>query len=44
MLRGLVSSKSLTREDMESILEKMKDHLNGKYSPVGLVEEFCTSQ
>uniref|UniRef100_A0A8C4NFX0 SRP receptor subunit alpha n=1 Tax=Eptatretus burgeri TaxID=7764 RepID=A0A8C4NFX0_EPTBU len=28
MLRGLVSSKSLTREDMESILEKMKDHLN----------------
>lgn len=27
MLKGLVGSKSLTREDMESVLEKMKDHL-----------------
>lgn len=27
MLKGLVGSKSLSREDMESVLEKMKDHL-----------------
>lgn len=30
MLKGLVGSKSLTREDMDSVLEKMKDHLIGK--------------
>jgi len=29
MLKGLVGSKSLSREDMESVLEKMKDHLIG---------------
>lgn len=29
MLKGLVGSKSLTYEDMESVLEKMKDHLIG---------------
>lgn len=29
MLKGLVGSKSLTREDMESVLDKMKDHLIG---------------
>lgn len=29
MLKGLVGSKSLTRDDMESVLEKMKDHLIG---------------
>ncbi|KAA8593865.1 hypothetical protein FQN60_004699 [Etheostoma spectabile] len=27
MLKGLVGSKSLTREDMESVLEKMREHL-----------------
>lgn len=27
MLKGLVGSKSLTREDMEPVLEKMRDHL-----------------
>lgn len=30
MLKGLVGSKSLSREDMEPVLEKMKDHLIGK--------------
>lgn len=29
MLKGLVGSKSLSREDMEPVLEKMKDHLIG---------------
>ncbi|KAF6278545.1 SRP receptor subunit alpha [Rhinolophus ferrumequinum] len=27
MLKGLVGSKSLSREDMESVLDKMRDHL-----------------
>lgn len=31
MLKGLVGSKSLTREDMDSVLEKMKDHLIGMF-------------
>lgn len=30
MLKGLVGSKSLSREDMESVLDKMRDHLIGK--------------
>lgn len=30
MLKGLVGSKSLTREDMDPVLEKMKDHLIGE--------------
>lgn len=29
MLKGLVGSKNLTREDMDPVLEKMKDHLIG---------------
>lgn len=29
MLKGLVGSKSLTRNDMESVLEKMREHLIG---------------
>lgn len=29
MLKGLVGSKSLTWEDMESVLDKMRDHLIG---------------
>lgn len=33
MLKGLVGSKSLSREDMESVLEKMKDHLIGRTPP-----------
>lgn len=27
MLKGLVGSKNLTQEDMEPVLDKMKDHL-----------------
>lgn len=30
MLKGLVGSKSLTREDMECVLDKMRDHLIGE--------------
>lgn len=29
VLRGLVGSKTLTQQDMEPVLEKMKDHLIG---------------
>lgn len=32
MLKGLVGSKSLTLEDMESVLDKMRDHLIGMTS------------
>lgn len=31
MLKGLVGSKSLSREDMESVLDKMRDHLIGRF-------------
>lgn len=31
MLKGLVGSKSLSREDMESVLDKMRDHLIGEF-------------
>lgn len=31
MLKGLVGSKSLSREDMDPVLEKMKDHLIGTF-------------
>lgn len=33
MLKGLVGSKSLSQEDMEPVLEKMKEHLIGAFSP-----------
>lgn len=36
MLKGLVGSKSLTREDMESVLDKMRDHLIGMTSHLPL--------
>lgn len=39
MLKGLVGSKSLTRDDMESVLEKMRDHLIGTISHLSLT---CT--
>lgn len=29
MLKGLVGAKSLSQEDMEPVLEKMRDHLIG---------------
>ena len=37
MLKGLVGSKSLSREDMESVLDKMRDHLIGESGTGGLV-------
>lgn len=46
MLKGLVGSKSLTRADMESVLDKMRDHLIGMIShlapthPVDLVQHY----
>lgn len=36
MLKGLVGSKSLTRDDMEPVLEKMRDHLIGMMSHFSL--------
>lgn len=35
MLKGLVGSKSLSREDMESVLDKMRDHLIGEFGGLG---------
>lgn len=35
MLKGLVGSKSLSREDMESVLDKMRDHLIGEFGELG---------
>lgn len=32
MLKGLVGSKSLTRSDMEAVLDKMREHLIGTAS------------
>ena len=37
MLKGLVGSKSLTREDMEPVLDKMRDHLIGMISHLFLI-------
>lgn len=34
MLKGLVGSKSLSQEDMEPVLDKMRDHLIGMDSSV----------
>lgn len=34
VLKGLVGSKTLTQEDMEPVLEKMKDHLIGTPSSI----------
>ncbi|XP_070762219.1 signal recognition particle receptor subunit alpha [Enoplosus armatus] len=43
MLKGLVGSKSLTREDMESVLEKMKDHLIAKNVAADIASRLCDS-
>lgn len=44
MLKGLVGSKNLTREDMESVLDKMKDHLIGMMEhPPADVQEHLNS-
>uniref|UniRef100_A0A8C6SS19 SRP receptor subunit alpha n=1 Tax=Neogobius melanostomus TaxID=47308 RepID=A0A8C6SS19_9GOBI len=43
MLKGLVGSKSLTREDMESVLEKMRDHLIAKNVAADISSRLCES-
>ncbi|XP_064029457.1 signal recognition particle receptor subunit alpha [Pogoniulus pusillus] len=43
MLRGLVGSKSLTREDMDPVLEKMKDHLIAKNVAAEIAVQLCES-
>uniref|UniRef100_S4RZ70 SRP receptor subunit alpha n=1 Tax=Petromyzon marinus TaxID=7757 RepID=S4RZ70_PETMA len=43
MLKGLVGSKSLTREDLEPVLEKMKDHLIAKNVAAEISLQLCES-
>ncbi|XP_069470305.1 signal recognition particle receptor subunit alpha [Ambystoma mexicanum] len=43
MLRGLVGSKSLTRDDMDAVLEKMKDHLIAKNVAADIAVQLCES-
>ncbi|XP_034722748.1 signal recognition particle receptor subunit alpha [Etheostoma cragini] len=43
MLKGLVGSKSLTREDMESVLEKMREHLIAKNVAADISSQLCDS-
>uniref|UniRef100_A0A803Y465 SRP receptor subunit alpha n=1 Tax=Meleagris gallopavo TaxID=9103 RepID=A0A803Y465_MELGA len=43
MLKGLVGSKSLTRQDMDPVLEKMKDHLIAKNVAAEIAVQLCES-
>ncbi|KAJ0063598.1 hypothetical protein NL108_004425 [Boleophthalmus pectinirostris] len=43
MLKGLVGSKSLSREDMEPVLEKMRDHLIAKNVAAEISAQLCES-
>ncbi|XP_048418269.1 signal recognition particle receptor subunit alpha isoform X2 [Stegostoma tigrinum] len=43
MLKGLVGSKSLTPQDMEPVLEKMKDHLIAKNVAADITVQLCES-
>ncbi|MBN3318037.1 SRPRA protein, partial [Atractosteus spatula] len=43
MLKGLVGSKSLTQEDMEPVLEKMRDHLIAKNVAADIASQLCES-
>ncbi|KAJ0021858.1 hypothetical protein NQD34_009348 [Periophthalmus magnuspinnatus] len=43
MLKGLVGSKSLSREDMEPVLEKMRDHLIAKNVAADISSQLCES-
>lgn len=43
MLKGLVGSKSLTREDMECVLDKMRDHLIAKNVAADIAVQLCES-
>ncbi|XP_005991218.1 signal recognition particle receptor subunit alpha [Latimeria chalumnae] len=43
MLKGLVGAKNLSREDMELVLEKMKDHLIAKNVATDIAVKLCES-
>lgn len=43
LFRGLVGSKSLTREDMQVVLDKMKDLLIGKNVASDIAGKLCES-
>ncbi|XP_041373706.1 signal recognition particle receptor subunit alpha-like [Gigantopelta aegis] len=43
MFKNLVGSKTLTKEDLESTLDKMKDHLVGKNVASNIAENLCQS-
>ncbi|XP_019950618.1 signal recognition particle receptor subunit alpha isoform X1 [Paralichthys olivaceus] len=43
MLKGLVGSKSLSSDDMEPVLEKMKDHLITKNVAADIASKLCDS-
>lgn len=43
MLKGLVGAKSLSREDMEPVLDKMKDHLIAKNVAAEISARLCDS-
>ena len=41
--RGLVGSKNLSKEDMQPVLEKLKDHLIGKNVASDIAYKLCDS-
>uniref|UniRef100_A0A8C8J4A4 SRP54-type proteins GTP-binding domain-containing protein n=1 Tax=Oncorhynchus tshawytscha TaxID=74940 RepID=A0A8C8J4A4_ONCTS len=43
MLKGLVGSKSLSQEDMEPVLDKMRDHLIAKNVAAEIASQLCDS-
>ncbi|XP_052387381.1 signal recognition particle receptor subunit alpha-like [Carassius gibelio] len=43
MLKGLVGAKNLTQEDMEPVLDKMKDHLIAKNVAAEIASQLCNS-
>lgn len=43
LFKGLVGSKNLTRADMQSVLDKMKDHLIAKNVASDIAEKLCES-
>ncbi|TRY88085.1 hypothetical protein DNTS_024145 [Danionella cerebrum] len=43
MLKGLVGSKNLSQEDMEPVLDKMRDHLIAKNVAAEIASQLCDS-
>jgi len=43
IFKGLVGSKALTRNDMQNVLEKLKDHLIGKNVATDIAHKLCDS-